>query len=262
MMSENSYSYIKTNVLPPNRLLPVIFGVVSAGMSFMFICFALGVPLLVIIILFLIIMFGGVFSAIYTGEYWLYEDGLEEKLAPKIKGSPFSRPRHTKYLWADLDTYLLDADASSGTERKYLKLYFNSPKRSVVIGEGDKDITQQQFADFTLKFAALLQPAHITKQTLDMVGDAQPIAGKQQSTAKPFPAGTIRAKPRTSFYDKPAGKITTVLLCAFTAVAIIVYLFPGIIGAKEFSASNSWRVWAVLVPGCIYMASRSFRKKT
>lgn len=228
-------------------------GVTMAAMAILFIFIALALPIFISIIFFVGFIYLGIFSFVYTGEFWIYEDKLEEKLTPRISFTPFLKPRHTYYYWAELESYLLDADLNYGAkkERRYLKLYFANPKREVAINEGNDTETRTQFVAFVTAFEALTK----TEPPQPVLPNSNAIL----NSSKPQPV--ISAKRRKNFYQRPVGKLLALFFIVLTGILLVVYYFPSLIGIEKISYTSAWKIWAVLIPGTIYISLRAFGNK-
>lgn len=256
---ETTKTYHKANAIKSGQTIKVILGATFFSMAFMFLFIVLQVPMILTIGLFLGIMFLSIFSFIYNGEYWIDGNQLEEKLTPKLKFMPFLKPQHNFYKWEDLDSYLADSNMSrySG-EQYYLKLVFKNPKRVVNIGDGNNAYGKETFKNFITFFNSLL--ADDAQQTTANSTTTSPITEAQNSepktnnpTVKP-----IRAKAEKSFYDGVWGKILAIVFLVISVIFLAIYFFPDAFGGIELKGTNSWRLWAVLIPGTIYFMNRAF----
>lgn len=261
-------AYLKTNSITPGQTIPLIVGATALGMGFMFAFIWLGLPMWLTVGLFIGIIFFSIYSFVYTAQYWIYNDRLVEKLDPKLSFMPFLKPQQNTYLWADLDSYLADSTLTRYYgERPYLRLDFINPKRRVQIGAGNEKYEKENFSVFAAAFSALLAadaPATTTiqsepappKPTATVVESAIP-------TPTPAPAKPIHAKAQKSFYEGIWGKLLAVVFLLFTAVLLAIKFFPEAFGIQELSGTANWKLFAVVVPGTLYMMNRAFfsRKK-
>lgn len=257
---ETTKTYHKANAIKSGQTVKVILGATFFSMAFMFIFIVLGLPMLVTIVLFLGIMFLSIFSFIYDGEYWIDEEQLEEKLTPKLKFMPFLKPQHNFYKWGELDSYLADSNLTrySG-EQHYLKLVFKTPKRVVNIGEGNNVESKATFINFMAFFNSLL--ADDAQQTT-ATENTSPLATVKAQNTEPqtthSPVKPIKAKAEKSFYDGVWGKVLAIVFLVISALFLAIYFFPAAFGGIELKGTNSWKLWAVLIPGTIYFVNRAF----
>lgn len=229
-----------------------------AAMGVMFWFITLAMPVFITVILFLGFIAFGIFSFVYTGEFWLYDDKLEEKLTPRLSFMPFLKPQHRYYNWSELESYLLDTDLnySGSNERRYLKLYFINPKREVIINEGNNTTTKEQFINFATAFVNLTGTSATPPLEPEFADISSPI-----STPAPSGQPTINARKRKGFYQKPIAKILALFFIVVTSTLLAVYYFPSIVGIEKIGFTSAWRIWAVLVPGTLYFSARAFSNK-
>lgn len=256
-MEPTQKTYIKTNVVQQKIFIPVIIGATVFSMAFMFLFIALEVPMVLTIALFMGLIFLSIYSFMYSGEYWIDGEQLEEKLTPKLSFMPFLKPKHNFYKWAELDTYIEDTNMNrySG-EQRYLKLTYKNPKRVVIINEGNNSSTKEQYAFFIHAFNALLADEPVAETTIATEPLLQTTANTTENiapTAKP-----INARQQKSFYQSWAGKALAIFFTLLSAVFLGMYFFPQAFGGLELKGTNSWKLWAIVIPGTIYMLNKAF----
>lgn len=254
-------AYLKTNSTDSGSIAPLIIGATLFSMAFMFLFIWLGLPIWLTVGLFVAIIYFAIYSFVYTAQYWIYNDRLEESLTPKLSFMPFIKAKQNTYAWTDLETYLQDATLTRYYgERAYLKLYFKNPKRQVHINAGNEVFEKENFAQFAAAFNALIdneQPIHPT------IKEAETIARQEieKEAAIPAPIKPIHAKAKKSFYDTIWGKLLAILFLLLTATLISIYYFPSSFGGLELKGTAGWRLWVIIVPGTIYMMNRAFFSK-
>lgn len=257
---ENPNAYIKVNYMEPGMMAGVVFGATFAGMGAMFTLIMLGAPVWLTVIVFIGIITLIIFSLLYTGEFWLYNDRLEQKLTPKL---PLAlKPKQAVFYWRDLESYLLDSELSrSSGERKYIKLYFINPPRTVAFNEGNDAESREQFAAFADKFIALLETKETSSgdQSVNTI-DESPKTIENTAASVEF-IKPIKARARKGFYDTIWAKLLTIVFLVCTATITALYFFPETFGISSLSGINSWRLWAIIIPGTLYMMSRTFWTK-
>lgn len=264
---EKPNAYLKVNYMEPGIMVGVVFGAVFMGMGAMFTLILLGAPVWLTVAVFVGVIALIIFSLLYTGEFWLYNDRLEQKLTPKLP--LVLKPKQAVFYWRDLESYLLDSELSrSRGERKYIKLYFVNPVRIVAFNEGNDAESREQFLAFADKFIALLDTKETSsndqsvKSIVESPATAEKTAvstdfEKEQSVVeKP-----IKARARKGFYDTIWAKLLTVAFLVCTATIMALYFFPETFGISSLNGRNSWRLWAILIPGTLYMMSRTFWAK-
>lgn len=264
---ENPNAYIKVNYMEPGMMVGVVFGATFIGMGAMFTLIILGAPVWLTVAVFVGVITLIIFSLLYTGEFWLYNDRLEQKLTPKLP--LVLKPKQTVFYWRDLESYLLDSELSrSRGERKYIKLYFINPPRTVAFNEGNDAESREQFLAFADKFIALLETKETSSsdQSVNTIGESPTTVENTTASAeflKPRPVveKPIKARARKGFYDTIWAKLLTVVFLVCTATITALYFFPEAFGISSLSGRNSWRLWAVLIPGTLYMVGRTFRAK-
>jgi hypothetical protein len=264
---ESHNAYLKVNYMEPGMMAGVVFGATFAGMGAMFTLIIVGAPVWLTVAVFLGVIALVIFSLIYTGEFWLYNDRLEQKLTPKLP--IVLKPKQAVYYWRDLDSYLLDSELTrSSGERKYIKLYFINPNRVVAFNEGNDADTRRQFAAFAEKFVVLLdtKEAIDSDQSVKSVIDApdspeNTIADAEYLQPQPIIENPIKARRREGFYDTIWAKILTLVFLVCTAIILALYFFPETFGLSPLNGRNSWRLWAILIPGTLYMMGRTYWTK-
>lgn len=264
---ENHNAYLKVNYMEPGMMVGVVFAAMFVGMGAMFALIMVGSPVWLTVALFLGVITVVIFSFIYTGEFWLYNDRLEQKLTPKL--AFILKPKQAVYYWRDLESYLLDSELTrSSGERKYIKLYFINPTRVVAFNEGNDADTRQQFAAFASKFIELLdtKDTQVDDQSVKPVVESFPTAentgvSNELETHQPVVEKPIKARARRGFYDTIWAKLLTVVFLVCTAIITALYFFPETFGISPLNGGNSWRLWAILIPGTLYMMGRTFWTK-
>ncbi|MGV3596920.1 MAG: hypothetical protein ACO1PI_03575 [Bacteroidota bacterium] len=264
---ENPNAYIKVNYMEPGMMAGVVFGATFAGLGAMFTLIILGAPVWLTVIVFIGIIALIIFSLLYTGEFWLYNDRLEQKLTPKL---PLAlKPKQAVFYWRDLESCLLDSELSrSSGERKYIKLYFINPPRTVAFNEGNDAESRERFAAFADKFIALLDTEKTSgnDQSVNTVIESAPTTENAEANnayvkQQPVVEKPIKARARKGFYNTIWAKLLTVVFLVCTATITALYFFPETFGISSLSGRNSWRLWAIIIPGTLYMMSRTFWAK-
>jgi F0F1-type ATP synthase assembly protein I len=257
---EQNKTYHKANAIQSGQAIKVILLATFISMGFMFLFIILEFPFFLTIALFLGIMFLSIFSFMYTGEYWINGQQLEEKLTPKLKFMPFLKPQHNFYTWGELDSYLEDSNMTrySG-EQRYLKLTFKNPRRVVSISEGNTVSSKETYAKLLNTFNSFLaeesteNPPSTQTTTSDTI--VSETNSSNESTPQPKP---IKAKAEKSFYEGIGGKILAILFLLLSIVLLLMYFVPQAFGGIEIKGSNSWKLWAIVIPGTLYMMKRAF----
>ncbi len=258
---ETTKTYHKANTIKSGQTIKVILGATFFSMAFMFLFIALQMPMLLTVGLFLAILIFTIYSFVYNGEYWINGEQLEEKLTPKLKFMPFLKPQHNFYKWGELDSYLADSNMTRYYgERRYLKLVFKNPKRVVTVSEGNEVSEKESFTNFLTMFNSLLADSEPpAPQTTTAIYSSVPTQNTDPQTlntktiSKP-----INAKAAKNFYQGFWGKALAIFFIFMCAVFLSMYFFPQAFGGIELKGTNSWKLWAVVVPGTIYMVNRSF----
>lgn len=266
-------AYLKTNSIDAGTTAPLIIGATLFSLFFMFIFIWLGLPIWLTVGLFVVIIYLAIYSFVYTAQYWIYNDRMVEDLKPKLGFMPFIKAKQSTYAWVDLETYLQDATLTRYYgERPYLKLYFKNPKRQVHINAGNEAFEKENFAQFAAAFTALIddgqpQPtntATATSALQDPILSNEPTPQLHKDVVQPtspLPIKPIRAKAKMSFYAGVGGKILAVVFLVLTATLLGMYYFPSSFGGIEIKGTASWRLWAIILPGTLYMVSRAFFSK-
>ncbi len=270
-------AYLKTNSIDAGSTAPLIIGATLFSLVFMFAFIWLGLPTWLTVGLFVVIIYLAIYSFVYTAQYWIYNDRIEEDLKPKLSFMPFIKAKQNTYAWADLETYLQDATLTRYYGlRPYLKLYFKNPKRLVHINAGNEAVEKENFAQFVIAFNALIdggeQPQdylttpveqtqnqsveHKTTEEIAVPNQPENAAITNVSAIKP-----IKVKPKKSFFDGVGGKILAVVFLVLTATLLGMNFFPDSFGGIEIKGSASWRLWVVILPGTMYLVSRAFFSK-
>lgn len=259
---EEKKTYHKANAIKSGQSVKVIIGATVVSMAFMFAFIALGLPMILTIVLFLGIMFLAIFSFMYNGEYWIDGHQLEEKLTPKLKFMPFLKPQHNFYKWDELDSYLSDSNTGRyGGEQRYLKLVFKGPKRVATIGDGTDVNGKESFTNFLTFFSSLLADDGQVTQSNSVdtpVSTHETVSSTQTETIATPSAKPIKAKAEKSFYEGIWGKVLAIFFLLISITFMTVYFFPELFGGIKLKGTNSWKLWAIVIPGTLYMMKRAF----
>lgn len=266
-------AYLKTNSIDSGTTAPLIIGATMFSLFFMFIFIWLGFPIWLTVGLFIAIIYFSIYSFVYTAQYWIYNDRLEESLTPKLSFMPFIKAKQNTYAWADLESYLQDATLTRYYgERPYLKLYFINPKRQVHINAGNEAFEKKEFAQFIAAFNALTNDNQ-PQPTINIDAETGALPETQQTTTvtipqentsitnTPSPIKPIHAKAKKSFYETVWAKLLALLFLVITATLIGIYYFPSSFGGIELKGTMGWRLWIIIVPGTLYMMNRAFFSK-
>jgi hypothetical protein len=258
---QNHRAYLCVNYIEPQLLLPVILGATFFSLGFLFVMILIGLPTFLLVALFIGAIFLAIYSFTYTGQFWLFDDRIEEKLTPKLSFSPFIKTRQNVYNLADLDSYIFDSEMTRYYgERKYLKLYFKS-HRVISINEGNDADTRKHFAAFVAVMLDMINPSDTPtpaiSEPLISTDNPAPIQNPEV-VLQPLPK--IQARLRKNFYKTFWGKAITIAFVVLTATLLLVAILPAVFGVSGLGFANNWRLWVILLPGTLYMVNRTFGK--
>jgi hypothetical protein len=262
-------AFITTNYIQPQMVLPVVMGAPGFSLSFMLVLVVLGLPMFLLVVLFIGSIFLAIYSFTYEGRFWLFDDRVEEQLTPKLSFSPFIKPKQNVYNLSELESYLFDSDMTRYYgERKYLKLFFAHPKRVIAINEGNEADTKKQFAAFAQAFFLIVNDASgiadkvipADAEVTTTIADNTPTAPTAAAQVTTFP-NNLHARARKGFYKTFLGKIVTMAFVVLTAYLLLVAIFPSAFGLSGFGFANSLKLGVLVLPGTVYMVGRTFGKQ-
>jgi len=157
-----------------------------------------------------------------------------------LDGRDAERARSERlHPWTSVESWIFDEDLyRDAGRRRYVEIRFRGGHR-IRFRAGDGADSQESFEDFAAAFQSLAAAPGL------------PAAGASAAA----PAGAPRQ--RRSFYRRPIGRAATILLC----LAGLGLIFVGVTQPDSLPDTGWWQIAAVLMPGCGYMAWRSFRRE-
>lgn len=177
-------------------------------------------------------------------EYGVSSEGVRETLLD-AQGKP-KGGGEKRYRWDQIESWIVDADQVRGVgERRFVELRMRDGYRMRFREANDRP-SDPEFSAFATELER-------------NVGGALPPVTPLPS---PAPSGPPRLPPpvpkrRRSFYERPIAKILTIIFIALTVGLLLVAVFA----PQYFSAASWFRMLVVVIPGCLYMVSRSFGRR-
>lgn len=241
-MSEKSAKPIADYQLRTTGRLPLVIVILLAanvGLGVIFWLLTQGVHFIIVFPVFLTLIYGVIYILIQRASYRVYEDGLEEVLAPFTGKWSLRGSSKNFYRWDDLEHYTEGGEMTRGLwERPYLKLKFKGQKMVRLYASFQQDVAG--FVTFKEK---------LMRVALDVNRLEGETMGNDKKLKLP-----VRRK---NFYERPIGKVVTVFFMLVTAAAIALAIrIPEAVGV-----TSAFRILFLLIPGTLYMMYKSFGRR-
>ena len=177
-------------------------------------------------------------------EYGVGPGGVRETLLA-AKG-PAGGARERRYRWDEVESWLVDADLVRGVgARRFVDLRLRDGYR-MRFREANESPDDPEFTAFAEALAAY-------------AGGASEAAASARAEPAPHPTPAPAPAPvqRRSFYRTPFARFLT----AFFLVMTVGLLAAAVLLPQYFGGSACFRLGAVIIPGTLYMAMRSFGRR-
>ncbi len=219
----------------------------QGALALMFIPMALGVPVLICALFFILSIYYLIRILTAKATYTLNESGVSRILKPNLFESFWSKRIHTHLHWNEIESYVIGSDATRGLqEYNYLTIKSSNHKFSINDKNGDVkgfDNFKNTFVKFATSYNANIVKGHLNKEV----------------TENSSKASTLDEKPikrEKSFYETLFAKILTIFF-VFLSVALLLFL----IQTGNTRISNWFRFLILIIPGTLYMVYRVFVEK-
>lgn len=233
----------KTNSFSGNPIGAIILAT-AVGMCAMFFGIMVGAPIWLSMILLLagILLIFGFQSG--KAEYHLYTDRIERVVHPAI---PYARVRRLTVPFSRIRSYRRMKDLSrSGNEVEQLKLQLRMSPGTIWLSD---QVFPDQFTLFSDQFEEAVEAYNNRVSQQKKADRSKPLEPVSYNKEMPI-------KKKRDWYKSIAAKLIGVFFLFFTLAVFIIHLRGGL------STSGMWRLFAVLIPGTIYMLYRSFVKQS
>jgi len=200
----------------------------------------LGVPILIVVGVFLLSIYLLIMWRSGSVRYDLFSWGFTQHLSPT-----FNKNRRIKrvFVWDDVKSYQAGIDMNRRKqEYNYLKLSLRKSPDRIQIEDTDSDM--DAFMSFRQAFIEQMEsynasPDSVAPESVPTVRLHKPI------------------KRRTGFYKTFTAKAFTLVMIVFSLV-LVGYV---IVNMGDVRRTNMFRIFAVILPGTLYMVYRVFWMK-
>lgn len=197
----------------------------------------LGVPILIVVAVFLINIYVLIMWRSGSVRYDLYSWGFTQHLSPT-----FNKNRRIKrvFTWDDVKSYQVGIDMNrQKQEYNYLKLSLRKAPNHIQIQ--DTESTMDMFMRFREAFVEQIEHFNASPET---------------ATPAPSPAEPVHRpiKKRKDFYKTFVAKAFTLVMVVFSLV-LVGYV---VMNFGDVRRTNMFRIFAIILPGTLYMVYRVF----
>jgi hypothetical protein len=243
-------SYQRKGLVSGGVALELIVGT-QLGMGVMLAGVMLGLPVFLNVVLLVGAITGVLHVCSAEISYIIESSGLTRSIQPKVlKSSRLFRREHV--VWERIVWYTVDHDRSRSWQAyPYLHIKGKNPAfQWRVAGKNMQDTAFRQFVDAFIQNIPSISPGYPGAESPS--GRAQPIGAPLEITppAKPL------IRQREGFYRTRKAKALAILF----VVADILLIGGVLTGSIALSATSTYRLIAVLLPGTAYMLYRTLRK--
>lgn len=220
------------------------------GLGVMLAGIMLGLPVFLNMVLLLGIITGVLYVCSAEICYTVESGGLTRSIQPKVlKASRFSR--HEQISWERIAWYTVDHDRNRSWQAyPYLLIKGRSPAfQWKIAGKNLQDIAFQQFVDAFTKEIPYISP--IPSGPEPQSARLHPDTSSLASTPPAMPL----IRPRRGFYRTKRAKGLALLFL----VADMLLIGGILTGSFTLSATSTYRLIAILIPGTAYFLYRTFR---
>jgi len=224
------------------RLMPAVLLAVAVGMQVMFLLFAAGAPIWLVLPALLATMFAVMAPFLRHVNLSLETDGVQVDMRPMFRLGNWPATKSFRLLWDEIGHYEIGSDMNRAlAEKRFLIIQARKGNKRIRVTENEND------RDAFTRFSEALETRIGNWNTMHGANaDGQ---AEQGSTFRP-----IRKKP--GFYTGFFGKALSLFFLFLTAAVGTLMITEGL------GSGGSWfRLLFILVPGTAYMFYRSFIKK-
>ena len=247
---EGSDSYHRKGLVSGGIALELILST-QLGLGVMLAGVMLGLPVFLNVILLVCAITGVLYVCSADIRYTVETTGLTRIIQPKVlKSSRLSRREHIS--WERILWYTVDYEQSrSWKAYPYLLIRGKNPAfQWRIAGKDLQDTAFQQFVDAFTQGIPYISPT----PSDEAHRNPRPQPADPSLTATPPAMPLIR--PRQGFYRTKRAKGLAILF-----LAIDILLIGGVLtGSISLSATSTFRLIGVLIPGTAYVLYRTFRK--
>ena len=247
---QQSIGYTRKGLVSGGILLE-LFVSTQLGLWGMLAGVMLGLPVFLNVILLVGIIAGVLYACSAEICYTVESSGLTRSIQPKVlKSTRLARREHIK--WERIVWYTVDHDRNRSWQAyPYLLIRGKEPAfQWRIAGRNMQDAAFDQFANSFIQRIPLVDLPHAGFANHQ---SPQPHPDNPSHTASPAAIPLVRSRP--GFYRTKWAKGLAILF-----VAVDVLLIGGVLtGAIALSATSTYRLIAVLLPGTAYVLYRTLR---
>ena len=174
-------------------------------------------------------------------EYLLTENGIYQFMSPFVKGALGFKPISRFFPFQSIHNYRFQEDMDRSLQQ-YNKLSLSlsvAPNKIILTNKKNPD----QFIQFINEFKKLVEQTNETAAAPNSTGP------KIDQPTQPH-----IIKKKRSFYKTPFAKVLAIFFLAMT-IGLMYLGFTGVLNGR-----NSFRLYALVIPGTIFMVWKSFGK--
>lgn len=222
--------------------MPVVLLAVAVGMQVMFLLFAVGAPIWLVLPALLATLFAVMAPFLRHVNLSLESNGVQVDMRPMYRIGNWPANRSFLLQWKDIGHYETGSDMNRALiEKRFLVIQPRKGNKRIRITENENE--REAFTRFSEALETRINAWNAAK------GDGPAESRDPDTTFQP-----IRKKP--GFYTSIFGKALSLLFLLFTAVIGTLMFSEGL------GSGGSWfKLLFIMVPGTAYMLYRSFIKK-
>ena len=224
------------------RLMPVVLLAVAVGMQVMFLLFAAGAPIWLVLPALLATLFAVMAPFLRHVNLSLEADGVQVDMRPMFRFGNWPATKSFRLLWDEIGHYEIGSDMNRAlTEKRFLIIQARKGSKRIRITENEND--REAFTRFSEALETRIGNWNA------MHGATDKGQGEPGSAFRPI-------RKKRGFYTSIFGKALSLLFLFLTAAVGTLMITEGL------GSGASWfRLLFILVPGTAYMVYRSFIKK-
>ena len=224
------------------RLMPVVLLAVAIGMQVMFLLFAAGAPVWLVLPALLATLFAVMAPFLRHVNLSLEADGIQVDMRPIYRLGNWPSTKSFRLHWDEIGHYEIGSDMNRAlTEKRFLLVQARKGNKRIRITENEND--REAFTRFSEALEARIGSWN------GMHGANAEDQSEPGSTFRPI-------RKKRGFYTSFFGKALSLFFLLLTAATGTLMVTEGL------GSGGSWfRLLFILVPGTAYMVYRSFIKK-
>ncbi len=218
---------------------------VFVSMNVLFLTMAIGIPVFIDTILFVLVMYATIRMLSGNTVFTLSRDGIQQEITPNWKSRKIVKKT---FYWSDIHSYVRGIDMNR-SHQEYGYLHIDVTGEPGMLRISDDKGNKEDFAKLADTFEEWVKELNVSDNS----------SKKEEKTESSIRenmddfVGHIEHKP--TFYQRPIAKLLTI---GFIVLSAFLLNFAITQGMREF---NWFRLLIVVIPGTLYMVYRVFYAK-